>query len=93
MVPIAVVTLHFVIRISSTDGVVASSYPCRLPRKTYLLLSTEVQPLEVRYGFSSALLFHLDERRCVRLLFCGLTKSEIIRLKDELTSALVSALG
>jgi hypothetical protein len=88
LVPIAVVTLHFVIRIIITDGLVAISYPCRLSRKTYLLLTTEVQALEVRHGFPNALLFHLGEHRCVRLLFCGLTSSEIIRLKDELTPAL-----
>jgi hypothetical protein len=90
MVPMAVVTLHFAIRISITDGIVAISYPFRLPRRTYLLLAAEVQAVEVHRGTPHALLFHMAAHLRVRLPFCGLGPAAIRGLKKELAWAGIS---
>jgi hypothetical protein len=83
-VPIAALILRYAVRIVISNGIVAISYPFRLPPKTYLLLTDEVRKVEVRTGWPNSILFYLDEHRQVGLPFYGLPASAITRLKNAL---------
>ncbi|MBJ6107688.1 hypothetical protein JAO73_01600 [Hymenobacter sp. BT523] len=83
-VAVAGLTLRFAVRISVSNGLVAICYPYRLPRKTYLLLAEEIRSWRVERGVPTALLFYLDERRCIRLPCCGLPPAALARLKNQL---------
>ncbi|HEX8656616.1 MAG TPA: hypothetical protein VF690_03745 [Hymenobacter sp.] len=81
---VAWASAHYVVRVVVQDGLVAISYPFRLRRRTWVVLTAEMRAFRVRPGVLRTFCIYLDAHNCISLPFWGLSPASLSLLQTAL---------